>query len=317
MVLGALQRNGFWARLAFLAGLPSSLWHAAAMRTPVFWAFLLARPLVYAGALWLISGDYQPSEIMATLIIGLLMIIAGHVLFAIAKRLATWYIWSPGDSGSPELPILFLRSFQDDQLAFRRPWWRLDDRWFDLWSFRRNADQAMIDEIAQYGSIVALGVPGEKNIPFGAQRHYAAHDDWKEVIADTARRSQSVVISASDSPSVIWEYQMLATEGLLDKVVLLFPLSDKSHVSSQALLKTFTEATGVDIDVESTSERRMIAVLPSPQGHTVLLATKATAEAYVVALRAHFQNCPPERLESLFAEDRVTGRSQKEMLPTG
>ncbi len=49
LLLGAFYRKGFWIRIAFLTGLPSSLWHAAAMKTPAFWAFLFARPMVYAG----------------------------------------------------------------------------------------------------------------------------------------------------------------------------------------------------------------------------------------------------------------------------
>ena len=47
-------------------------------------------------------------------------------------------------------------------------------------SWRRNADEALIDEIAQYGPVVALGRPGEKHVPFGAQRHYEAHETWQE-----------------------------------------------------------------------------------------------------------------------------------------
>ena len=31
-------------------------------------------------------------------------------------------------------------------------------RWLDLWSFRQNLDEAMVDELAQFGPVVALDV---------------------------------------------------------------------------------------------------------------------------------------------------------------
>jgi hypothetical protein len=316
VLLGALPRKRFWARIGFLAGLPASLWHAAAMKTPAFWCFLLARPAVYAGALSLFGGQ-TASERKAMLIIGLSLIVAGHVLFAVAKRLAAWYLWLPTEGDESRPPILFLRTFQDDQFAFGRNWWRLHELWFDLWSFRRNADEAMIDEIAQYGPVVALGVPGEKKVPFGAQRHYAAHDDWKSVIKDTARKSRAVVVGASATPSVVWEYQMLAEEGLLDKVLLLIPPPGKTTPADRVLLDTFAEATGVHLQFEGAPGKHLIALLPASGGHAVLTADEDGAAAYVAALRAHFQQCAPQRLAGIIADERAARGVQGSSVTSG
>ena len=48
--------------------------------------------------------------------------------------------------------------------------------------------EAMIDEIAQYGPVVALGMPGEKKIPFGAMRYYSTHEDWQKIVTETAKQ---------------------------------------------------------------------------------------------------------------------------------
>jgi hypothetical protein len=49
LLLGPLRGRGFWVRVAFLIGLPSSLWNLAALRTAAFWMFVVSRPLVYLG----------------------------------------------------------------------------------------------------------------------------------------------------------------------------------------------------------------------------------------------------------------------------
>jgi len=150
-------------------------------------------------------------------------------------------------------------------------------------------------------------VPGETMVPFGAQRYYAAHDDWKKIITDSAKRAEAIVVRASASTSVIWEYQMMADEGLLHKVLLLFPPPDKSEASSESLLETFAKATGLDLEIQYSSDKQLIALMPEQYGFAQLVAAKATVEAYVVALRAYFQRCPPEQLEVLFSNDSAVG----------
>ena len=297
LLLGAIHRKSLWARLAFLAGLPSSLWHLRAIPKPPFWAFLLARPLVYAGVLLLVGKISAGLDLGGTIALGSGGIVGGHVLFWTAKRLAARYVWDPTHALDSRPPVLFLRSFEDDQLRFNRSRWNLVGRWFDLWSFRRNADEAMIDEIAQYGPVVALGMPGETRIPFGAMRYYSEHEDWKKIVTDTAKRAQAIVIGAGDSPGVLWEYEMLAREDLLDRTVLLFPAATADHDSKNArALETFVKATGTGPGAEPPSNDHVIALLTTDAGPTLLTADAPTAAAYVLALRAYFQKCTSRHL---------------------
>lgn len=104
LLFGEIAGGSFWARLACLMGMPASMWHPAALLTPAFWAFLLARPLVYVGAFGLWQGQA---------LLGLCAIVGGHAAFAGGKRLAAREIWRvDAVYGSP--PVLFLRSFEDD-----------------------------------------------------------------------------------------------------------------------------------------------------------------------------------------------------------
>ena len=298
LFLGALYRKGFWVRLAFLVGLPSSLWNLAAMITPAFWAFLLARPAFYGGVLVLLgaAGQLDPAQ---RILLGVALVVSGHLLFYVAKRLASRRAWEPDKVTDTRAPVLFLRSFEDDQLRFRRPWWKFIDRWFDLWSFRRNADEAMIDEIAQYGPVVALGMPGEDRVPFGARRYYSSHDDWQDIVTKIATAAQAIVIAAGTSPGVQWEYALLARENLQGKTLLLFPPAStaEGRARNSDALRAFTDAVDIAHDYTVPEGQEMIALLPSADGPpTLLTSNKATASAYVAAVRGYFQECTVDEL---------------------
>ena len=249
--------------------------------------FLASRPLVYLGVLALSAKARQDYGAAPAIALAATGIVGGHLAFFAAKRLAARYIWSPARESDTRAPILFLRSFEDDQLDFKRQWWNLLARWFDLWSFRRNADEAIIDEVAQYGPVVALGQPGQTQPPFGAKRYYAAHDDWQTIILDTARRAQAIVIAAGVSPGVLWEYELLRRENLLPKTLLLF--RSAAGAVNQRALAAFPGSQAGDGMPGLPEHQQMIALLQSPSGPLMLSAQQPTAAAYVVALRAHFQ----------------------------
>lgn len=127
--------------MAAASGLPSSSWRLGALKKPAFWALFLARFVVYTGGVLA----------RAWILIGTLVILVGHALFHAGKRLSAREMWRPAVAYSSDRPILFLRGFDDDQCTFRRRPWDLPARWLDLWSFRQNLDEALVDELAQFG----------------------------------------------------------------------------------------------------------------------------------------------------------------------
>ena len=289
LLMGALPAGRFWVRIGALLGLPASMWTGAALRQPATWAFLLARPVVYLGAA--LANATWPAAV--------LLVAGGHALFAGGKRLAARAPWRPQSDADPRAPVLFLRSFEDDQFDFRRPWWQWRTRWFDLWSFRRNLDETMVDEIAHLGPVVALGRPGEGVAPFGAQRHYADHADWQDVVLSTARRACSIVLVAGESPGLRWEFDMLRREQLLERTLLLLHPDPAREASNRRaigwLLGADVEPAALDVGVG----QRPVALWPSPQGPRLLTVDEPTSAAYVAALRAHVTQCSPRALASV------------------
>jgi hypothetical protein len=290
LLYGALPPGRFWVRIGALLGLPSSMWSRSAFRRPAAWCFLLARPVVYAGAEVLRSSGP----------LALMVVAAGHGLFVWGKRQAAALPWRPqADADDPRAPVLFLRSFEDDQFDFPRALWQLRLRWFDLWSFRRNVDEAMVDEVAAYGPVVALGRPGETQAPFGAQRHYASHADWQDVVICTARRARAIVLVAGESPGLRWEFDLLRREQLLERTVLLLhPGPSRAASNRRALAWLLGDEAHADRLLASGSGAP-VALWHAESGPYLLRVDRPSAAAYVVALRAHFQRVEAVALASV------------------
>lgn len=278
LLFGALRDKGFWVRMAAASGLPSSSWRLGALKKPAFWALFLARFVVYTGGVLA----------RAWILIGTLVILVGHALFHAGKRLSAREMWRPAVASATDRPILFLRGFDDDQCTFRRRPWDLPARWLDLWSFRQNLDEALVDELAQFGPVIALGRPGDKRTPFGAQRHYSDHADWQQTLAAAARSAQAIVLVASDSPGVKWEYDLLKNEAMLDKVLLVFRPDPAHMAANRHAAEWFDSAAGAKVD-EAIAAGLQPVSLRRRKGRALLTAAQTgSAAASVLSLRLHF-----------------------------
>ncbi len=277
LLFGALRDQGFWVRMAAASGLPSSSWRLGALKKPAFWALFLARFVVYTGGVLA----------RAWILIGTLVILVGHALFHAGKRLSAREMWRPAVASATDRPILFLRGFDDDQCTFRRRPWDLPARWLDLWSFRQNLDEALVDELAQFGPVIALGRPGDKRTPFGAQRHYSDHADWQQTLAAAARSAQAIVLVASDSPGVKWEYELLKSEAMLDKVLLVFRPDPAHMAANRHAAEWFNAAAGAKLDEAIAAGLHPVSLRLDKARALMTAAKTPSAAANVLSLRLH------------------------------
>lgn len=293
LLMGDVSRTGIWQRIAYLFGVPSSMWHAGALLMPSFYLFIIARLLVYA-VYWIatqlpslleLSAD-DSRVVWVSIGVFIFVIALAHGTFILAKRLAARRIWARGkDDETP--PILFLRSFEDDQFSFRQSLCDPVSWWLNLWSFRRNADEMMIDEFAQYGPVVALGQPGEKSTPFGAQRQYASHDDWQHTIKQAAREAKAIVVAAGSTPGLSWEYQMLKSEDYLEKTVFLFPPPHRDPEHFKVAIDIYEAAFGPLPKYEE--DKALLGVWLQGGAPRAWIADSPHAQAYLVLLREFMQ----------------------------
>ncbi|MGZ5185640.1 MAG: NINE protein [Caldimonas sp.] len=144
--------------------------------------------------------------------------VVGYALF-----FAAWRLWrcsrrydavgaDEAMALDPRPPVLYLRSFRDDDDAL------IDDGGSAVFRHLMQAlappspEQEMADILARLGPVVAIGKPGEPLPQLGAARLYVSHELWQDKVRELMRAASLVVVRVGASPGVLWEIeQALAT----------------------------------------------------------------------------------------------------------
>ena len=186
-------------------------------------------------------------------------------------------------------PVLFLRSFHDDQVHLT---WGSRGRFRDWVAFGEPSPS--LDHLVLYGAIplgpvVAIGRPGAP-VPFGISRTYVSDDAWQSEVMHLAEVAKVIVIVLDDTAGVKWEAHHvqsgrtlylipprfaspeLATELLKEHLIKLSPPNDDTRDGTSDV-----ELTCSCIGWYLNKESEVI----------VLTCENATATAYVIALRLY------------------------------
>jgi hypothetical protein len=119
-------------------------------------------------------------------------------------------------------PILFLRSFQDDQVKLS---WERRGRFRNLMAVGEPSptlDHVLLDEVTPSGPVFAIGVPGRPP-PFGAARTYADDREWQDVVTQLSERAKAIVIVVDETSGVKWELDHIRDKGHAAKTLYLLP----------------------------------------------------------------------------------------------
>lgn len=277
-------------RSALSAGLGSLLYYAAAV--PISLAWLAIPPIVFL-ALSLAPvflSTHGPGEVVmqaGAIILLIWLTTAGQSLFRSGARWLTRASFDEQVGRDARAPILFLRSFQDDQVRLTDPSRvvRVLRAVFTLGFGVRRLDHILVEGFSRYGPSLALGSPGEKDLPFGAARVYVTHDTWKAKVAEVAARARSVVLVADQTPGVEWEIKTFMRGDLREKT--LFICAPKSgDVRGNPVMGRRMDELGV-----TDTGQVIIAAWWRADGTLRLLRTSLppSPETIVVALNAFFR----------------------------
>ena len=121
----------------------------------------------------------------------------------------------------PRPPILFLRSFGDDQVAFQKRGRLLMSFLSDITDPPSNLDQELLWEGMFFGPVVALGNPADKVPPYGIARGYVANRNWQQVVSELASEAAAIVICFDDTDSLWWEVEHVLTNSYIEKTLFL------------------------------------------------------------------------------------------------
>lgn len=125
-------------------------------------------------------------------------------------------------------PVVFLRSFHDDDLSFvEKDKGSLSDILLER-ILRRLTPKRRLEEVLAFifrnaGPVVAIGKPGEPLPEMGFARTYVGDDDWQAKVVEWLNESAVIVVLAGASSGVTWELTEIARRGLLPRTVLLLP----------------------------------------------------------------------------------------------
>jgi hypothetical protein len=119
-------------------------------------------------------------------------------------------------------PVLFLRSFLDDQVELPRP---KRSFWHSLMAVGDplpSLDHVLLEEATPLGPVVAIGVPGAP-APFGAARLFTDDSSWQAAITKLADRAKAIVVVVDDTEGVLWELAHIRAAGHAAKTLFLLP----------------------------------------------------------------------------------------------
>lgn len=202
------------------------------------------------------------------------------------KRSARWlsrYSFEQTVANDQRPPILFLRSFTDDQVTLPTPplyvtYWLAEPK-------PRRLDHALVERFGNLAPIVAIGKPGEKDLPFGASRLYVKDSDWQAVVKDLAMRAHGVVVIADVSDGVAWEIQCMLQEPFVEKSIFLA----SPRLGTQGLEAHPLVGPVVSANVKLSKGFRILAAFREGESWRLLTINKPTADDYVVCCQAFFR----------------------------
>ncbi|MEO1612277.1 MAG: hypothetical protein AAFU55_07980, partial [Pseudomonadota bacterium] len=151
---------------------------------------------------------YRHGEASAGLLGALFVSAAAGWILRRAKRL--------GIQTGPEVkardgrsPILFLRSFRDEQVSLKVPGKVALTRFLSQEATPETLDELLAMEGAHHGPVVAIGDPSLHTLRVGAARTFVGDDSWKAVVLDEMKAAQAIVVVVEDTAGSVWEVETI------------------------------------------------------------------------------------------------------------
>jgi hypothetical protein len=121
-------------------------------------------------------------------------------------------------AGDPRPPLVYLRSFDDDEGA-------------------AGLEYSLSDVLGDVGPFVAVGRPGDKLPPLGVTRSYQRNEDWQSYVINLVDRAALVIMLAGRTKWLAWELKQCAARLRPERLVVLVPSQRESCEEFQAMAR--------------------------------------------------------------------------------
>jgi hypothetical protein len=183
-------------------------------------------------------------------------------------------------------PVLFLRSFNQDQIAIaavtRDPMLRLPTGL----GRKRELDELLLEAGAPFGPIVAIGDPRNPIPPLGAARVFVknAEENWQSVVSDLIAAARAIVICPHTPAGVAWEIEQVRAPAVLARTIIIASPGMSAEETSASFGRITPEPA------QLRPGRFAVAAFQDPvDGWTLLSARRLTVQTYTVALNRALQ----------------------------
>ena len=134
-------------------------------------------------------------------------------------------------AADPRAPVLFLRSFEEEQIplsAAKVPWFL---RVFDPGSEYRTLEEMIVLNLTYVGPVVAVADPSRVEAPVGAARWRLRNDQWRRFVEEQIQAARLIVIGVAQTSGLRWEIEAVRrTPGALDKAIFVCPPGTSQNV---------------------------------------------------------------------------------------
>lgn len=133
----------------------------------------------------------------------------------------------------PRSPVLFLRSFEDDDLLDPTP------RMIPLGDmFPRRYEESLAKPLNKIGPMISIGRPGNKLSILGGHRLFVSDQDWKEAVEHLRKHSAAVVLMVGRTEGLWWEIESSLKSVPHERLLFFFPFVEEPK-RRQSIMQRF------------------------------------------------------------------------------
>ena len=149
------------------------------------------------------------------------------------------------------IPLLFLRSFDDDDLIDPTP------RMMPMGdNFPRRYEESLASALRAVGPMLTIGRPGERTPLLGAGRLFVPNDAWQAAVAYLRTHTRAVILMVGRSPGIWWEITSCLESVPISHLLFFFPYVEDPG-KRRSFLQRFVAYRPANIPLIRAPYRRM------------------------------------------------------------
>jgi hypothetical protein len=150
-------------------------------------------------------------------------------------------------------PVLFLRSFDDDDLVDPTP------RMLPLGDlFERRYEESLGSALEHIGPMVSIGRPGNRLVQLGGARLFVPDHAWRTAVAYLRKRAAAVLLVVGRSEGLWWEIESSLREVPLERLLFFFPYVEDAR-RRRSIWQRFFHVNPSRLPLSTKAYRRMEA----------------------------------------------------------